>query len=89
MKYSQQLVWKAVYEICPAFEVVNADRTIINLPTALKSVAVDLFIRCGVYGSKENFTTNQAYATMIIQDALRELQNEGFMTFGDVNEYWE
>lgn len=86
MRYSQNLVWKAVYVFCPKFEAVKANGISINLPTALRDAAVSAFLECESTEYKLN--KNKPIAGHIIREALKELHNHGEMAFGTVEDFW-
>ena len=87
MKYSQQLVWNSIYTIIPAFKIANESGAIRNLPTALSSAAVECFLKAeeSKYKTDKNFIA----ATSIIREALTELNDAGWMTFGTEEEFWK
>ena len=87
MKYSQQLVWQAVYEFVPNFKQVREANLNIGITTALSSAAIKIFLEIGNDGIS-SLGMNRSYAAHIIQDALKELCDDGFMTFGEQTEYW-
>ena len=87
MKYSEQLVWKAVYEFVPNFKTVNESKVRLNLPSALKVCAEAIFLEIGLNGIS-SLGTNRSYAAYIIQDALKEMNSVGWMTFGEQQDYW-
>jgi len=87
MKYSEQLVWKAIYEFNPNYKKCREANVSLNLPTCLKDTAVQVFLEIG-NNAISSLGHNRAYAAHIVQDALKELQEIGWMTFGDVEEYW-
>jgi hypothetical protein len=87
MKFSQRLVWKAVYEFVPSFRAANQNREVINLPKALEIAAIACFLEIGNNGIA-SLGTDRGYAGYIIQDTLKELQTVGWMTFGSQEEYW-
>lgn len=88
MKYSEQLVWQAVYEFVPSFEKVKENSIDINLPKALTIAAVEAFLEIGNNGIS-CLGINRSYAAHIIQDALKELNSVGWMTFGTNTQYWQ
>lgn len=93
MKYTNNLVWRAVYEFVPAFKVAKAslpgfDLPGFDLPECLKTAAVECFIEQGLNGLS-SLGMDRSYAAYIIQDALAELKKTGLLTFGAVEEYWQ
>lgn len=88
MKYSQELVWQAVYEFVPEFKEAKENHVNINLPQALKIAAVEIFLEIGNNGIS-CLGMNRSYAAHIVQDALKELNAGGIMTFGTNTKYWQ
>ncbi len=87
MKYSHNLVWKSIFEFCPNYRTVKGSGIYINITTALSSVAVIAFIECGNNGIA-SLGKDRSYAAFVIQDALRELHEKGFLEYGTQEDYW-
>lgn len=85
MKYSQNLVWKAVCDIEPGIKAAREKGIPYSLPEALRSAAVNYFTNIMYEFEIQNYNT--LLAGDIVRTALKELQNEGFMTFGTTDEY--
>ena len=76
MKWSREYVWSKVLELTP-----YAKEASMNLPEALKSSAIELFLL-------DEGHHNGSYRAYVITEALKELRDVGHFTFGDVNEDW-
>lgn len=82
MKYTSELVWEAVFMVCPHYKVMRENKMHTNLPEALKSAAVEYFLissgfQSHPYSTKLDFT-NCEY---IVAAALDELRGNGYMCF--------
>jgi hypothetical protein len=85
MKYSQSLVWKACDDILPS--IAKARKTIhFNLPKILEMAAVECFLMQDDVDFR--LSKDLTWAAYIVRVALKELNTQGKMTFGDVEEYW-
>lgn len=82
MKWTQELVWKAVGEVLPNITLMPNR----NLPEALKHAAVEFFINT----DEIEFRTkgNLVFARYIVREVIKEIHDKGFMEFGNINEYW-
>lgn len=78
MKYSQELVWKAIYVAIPTFQFARENGVKLNLPSSLKEAAFIFFIG-------DDMSLNTIYAMTIVKTALKELETDGMMTFGELN----
>lgn len=87
MKYSQNLVWKAIGEFLPSHIAARENGVHMNLPQSLKDAAVEAFLWQFNQLGKEQ-PIGKLYATLVIKTALEELHSQGWMEFGDVEEYW-
>ena len=87
MKYSQSLVWKAIGEFLPKYTVARENGVHMNLPQSLKDAAVEAFLWQFNQRSRVQ-QLDRLYATLVIKTALEELHSQGWMEFGDVEEYW-
>lgn len=86
MKYSEELVWKAVGEFMTDILSAKALGCRMNLPSALKDAAAECFLISETTEYKTNL--DKVFAASIIRSMLQELHSVGWMTFGSVNEYW-
>ena len=86
MKYTQNLVWEAVYEVCPHYKMTHKHNIIYDLPEALKAAAVEFFMIDE--SIIKNSSTDYVFAKFVVGLALKELAAKGLIEFGDVNEYW-
>ena len=87
MKFSEKLVWKAVYEFVPAYKVARENKVPVNLPMSIKDAALIAFIECGLAGLS-SLGQDRSYAAYILQATLKEINTVGFMTFGNQEQYW-
>lgn len=87
MKYSEKLVWKAVYELVPNYKIVKENDVSLNLPQCLNHTAITIFLKIG-NNAISSLGMNECYAAHIVQDALREINSVGWMTFGTQEDYW-
>lgn len=76
MKWTQEFVWEKIESVVPNIRLSGAE-----MPEALKMAAVNLFL----LGEGQHSDSYRAY---VIECALKELYNTGFMTFGDVDRDW-
>jgi len=76
MKWSREYVWSKVLELTP-----YAKEASMNLPEALKSSAIQLFLLDEGHHSG-------SYRAYVISEALKELHEVGHFTFGDISEDW-
>jgi hypothetical protein len=92
MKYTNQLVWKACGEFIPDIETFRKSAHI-QLPEALKIATVNVFMRITANNSPcflaDDLTPDERFAIFLIKKALVELDNEGQLSFGTVDEYWK
>lgn len=82
MKYSESVVRKAVETVLPYSPQWP---TSINLPTLLDMAAIEIFLYEDEYTGG---TTVLAQAKKIIQIAMKELKEIGWMTFGLEDDFW-
>lgn len=76
MKWTQDYVWSKVEQMVP-----NAQLAGMSLPEALKAAAVEFFLvdegaHCG------------SYRAWVVEACLKELREQGFITFGTIDEDW-
>lgn len=86
MKYSQEFVWKAVYEFVPSFKTVRENDVSLNLPSCIKLAAENAFVEIG-NNSIASLGLDKARAALVLQTALKEMNTVGWMTFGDVEDW--
>jgi hypothetical protein len=87
MQFSRELTWKAVEVVLPHLKTLKENNISVNLTDALKDAAVELFI------AHNNSTdtrggTDWKYSEFIISRALLELKENGWLTFGDQEQFW-
>jgi len=85
IKFSHLAVWQAVYKICPHFKVMCDNKITVNLPSAMKDCALQLFLK---HHNKDALSYEMMCAEYIIGCALQELSEIGFITFGDRDTLW-
>ena len=85
MKYSQEFVWNAVFEICPHFKVMKENNLNPNLPSALKDAAVQCFLLKETNEFKLKW--EKVIAQHIVFIAFTELTEHGYMTFGTTDTF--
>jgi len=81
MKYTQDLVWSSIFELCPHFKVMKDIGLHPNLPSALRDTAVQCFLKKEGEEFKTNW--NKVKAQHVVFVALTELTESAFMTFGN------
>ena len=81
MQFSEKLVWESVYAFMPNLRTARMQGVDFNLPSVLKSAAVEAFMR---YDTINPSSDEYLYAC-IIRRTLKELQDPGWMTFGHIN----
>lgn len=86
MKWTEELVWKAIYQVLP-IEKAKEEGVKFNLPSTLNSAAVEFFIGEGTLNKE--YTLDYAFASHIVREALKELNTVGYMEFGKVNKFWQ
>lgn len=85
MKYSQKYVWKCVGKILPGLLQAKNNGVHMNLPSSLKSAACECWIRAEETEFKLNFDVQ--CAAYVVRVALKELEQDGWMTFGEVESF--
>jgi len=87
MKYSQELVWKSIYLVLPTYVVMRDAGVHINLTDAIKSAAVELFM---IETAKLACpTTDLVCAKSVIFESLHDLRVNGWIVFGNIDEFSE
>ena len=84
MLHTQNQVWDCIYDFLPKYKLVRDNGVHLNLPTALRDAAVEIFIQSSECDCKFNYT--QLCSADSIRIALTELRVEGQMTFLDNEE---
>jgi hypothetical protein len=79
MKYSQDGVWAAVYVFLPSYQAAKEAGVTLNLPSALVMAAKEAFML------DDQLTQQQLLAAKVIRTALKELDTDSMMTFGETN----
>lgn len=79
MKFENKYVWSKVNKYSQHAQFAN-----MTLPEALKSAAVDIFMRENAY-PRMNVPEYDKY---VIHTAIAELNEKGYIEFGDVTEDW-
>ena len=87
MKFSQELVWRAVFEFAPNFKIAKANNVNIGITTAIRDAALLAFVESGMNGIA-SFATDRGYAALVLQGALKELLSTDTLKFGTQTEYW-
>lgn len=80
MKYSEKLVWEAVYTFLPSIKIARNAGTRFNLPHLISAAAVQAFV-----SDDDAYSEKYLYAE-ILRQAIKEMDNIGWMTFGDQRE---
>lgn len=79
MKFECNYVWSKVLKYCP-----HAHFASMSLPEALKTAAVDIFMRENAHPK----VYVPEYDKYVIHTAIAELNETGYIEFGDVAEDW-
>lgn len=77
MKYSEKLVWEAVYTFLPSIRIARNQGSHFNLPTMINLAAVRAFV-----SDVDPYSEKYLYAE-ILRKSIKEMDNIGYMTFGD------
>lgn len=90
MKYTQELVWDAIYVAIPACKKVRDSGIHLNLPRELQGAAAVFFMQDMSHEPIAVSLLDYSYAKNIVFEAITELQNFGFMTFdGTITKFLE
>ena len=81
MKFTRELTWRAIYDICPDLAILREHGIQLSMPESLSMAATHAFIN-------DLGGIDLAYPCYVIRTALKELGGEGKIEFGDVSEYW-
>lgn len=80
MKISSRALWEAIVKVHPNARV-RRDFSNYALPEALKDACVELVLHAKEYDNATSF--DYGLATHYIEEALKELRKEGFLTFAN------
>ncbi len=80
MLYTQQLIEKAITTFYPNYALNKG----IAIPEALKTAAIEIFCNGERYQSTDNF-----FERGVIKEGLLEIRKYGFLSYGEINEYWK
>lgn len=79
MKFQFEYVRSKVLKYVPHFDYAN-----MSMPEALKTAAVDIFMRENAYPKIHV----PEYDKYVIHTALKELNEIGYLTYGTIDEDW-
>lgn len=74
MKYNYEQVWEAVYRFAPVYKVMREESVPTNLPEALKTAAVTIFLE-----QNSTLTEKDMEYISIVRDVLNDLKKHGRM----------
>lgn len=80
MKYSESLVWEAVYTFLPSIKIARNRGVSLNLSSLVKVAAVEAFV-----SDVDAYSEKYLYAE-ILRKTIKEMNYVGHMTFGDQSE---
>ena len=79
MKFSCEFVWSKVLK-----QVPHAHQASMSLPEALKRAAVAVFMKENDYPKIQV----PEYDKYVIHESIKELNEKGFLEFGEINQDW-
>lgn len=85
MKYTQKFVWECVGKIVPGLLYAKQNGVPMNLLSSLKSAACECWLIAEDTEFKLDF--DKQCAAYVIRVALQELEKDGWMTFGEREEF--
>ena len=87
MKYTKELTLKACAEFVPII-VEHSKEAHVSFPELFKLAAIEAFKQINIAQGAVVFGMDKSYACLIIQEGLKELAEQGWIEFGNVNVYW-
>lgn len=77
VKYNYEQVWEAVYRFAPVYKVMREESVPTNLPEALKTAAVTIFLEQN--SNYNTLTEKDMEYISIVRDVLNDLKKHGRM----------
>jgi hypothetical protein len=84
MIWTQDLLWKAIYIAIPSYKECREKGVNLNQPSCLSDAAVEFFLL-----EAAPRTLYQEFARVMVREALCELEEVGYFTFGDIDQFWK